>query len=297
MEKIKIFISWSGERSLAVAKALKEYLPMIVNAFDPWLSSTVTKGSRSIVEISEALETARAGIICLTPSNLDEPWILFEAGAIQKRVMKQQLACTLLIGLKNSDIKPPLAQFQHTALAKDDMLQMVKDLNGAFGNTGVETSQIEKAFETFWPKLKERFDNLPSDGTPSGGTAKRSADELLTEILDTVRGTQSGLAKLAQLPDAVSDLANALSPRANPWDSLLLGRSPFYNLGSLRDASSSASAVPESPFQTYAEVLDAMSKPQETTKPGVTPSGLPPPPLPSNPLRRAPVDRADPKKK
>jgi len=36
---MKIFISWSGPRSAAVAELFKEYLPMINNAFDPWLSS------------------------------------------------------------------------------------------------------------------------------------------------------------------------------------------------------------------------------------------------------------------
>jgi hypothetical protein len=87
-----IFISWSGARSRAVAEALKEYLPMIVNAFNPWLScADIDKGARWISELSAALETAKAGIICLTPNNLVAPYVLFESGAISKTVGKARV--------------------------------------------------------------------------------------------------------------------------------------------------------------------------------------------------------------
>ena len=92
MAKMDVFISWSGQRSRAVAEALKKYLPMIVNDLNPWLSSTdIDKGSRSSEEIAVALTNAKAGIICLTPNNLKEPWILFEAGAIAKTVREKPL--------------------------------------------------------------------------------------------------------------------------------------------------------------------------------------------------------------
>jgi hypothetical protein len=82
-----ILISWSGERSRAVADTLKEYQPMIVNAFNPWLSSAdIDKGARWSAELSAALATAKAGIVCLSPNNLTTPYILFEAGAISKTV-------------------------------------------------------------------------------------------------------------------------------------------------------------------------------------------------------------------
>ena len=105
---MKIFVSWSGPRSAAVAEALKEYMPVINNAFEPWLSSDdIPKGSRSTAEIADALAAAKAGIICLTPHNLTAPWILFEAGGLAKTVEKP-LACTLLIDLEPSDVSKPL---------------------------------------------------------------------------------------------------------------------------------------------------------------------------------------------
>jgi hypothetical protein len=94
MQKLDIFISWSGARSHAAAQALNNWLPQIVNAFTPWLSSEIRKGSRWREELTNKLSDTTVGIICLTPSNLESPWILFEAGAISKAAEKSY-ACTL----------------------------------------------------------------------------------------------------------------------------------------------------------------------------------------------------------
>ena len=213
MPKMKIFISWSGPRSGAVAEALKEYLPMINNAFDPWLSSAdIQKGSRSTAEIAEALATAKAGIICLTPNNLTEPWILFEAGGVAKTVAKP-LACTLLIDLKTSDVSPPLGDFQHTTtLTRKELLQLVKTLNKALEEGVLDDAQIEKAFDAFWPKLDERFANLPPDGPTQ--RPQRETRELLEDVLNTVRSaSQESTAMLTQIADAILDVQTRLIAR------------------------------------------------------------------------------------
>ena len=69
----------------------------LTRAFPP---PDIDKGSRSTEKIAKALTNARAGIICLTPSKLKEPWILFEVGAIAKTVRQKPLACTFLIGVR-----------------------------------------------------------------------------------------------------------------------------------------------------------------------------------------------------
>jgi hypothetical protein len=188
--KMDIFITWSGPRSLAVAEALRDYLPVIVNAFKPWLSkSSLEKGVNWSTELTAALGKVSAGIICLTPSNLTEPWILFEAGAIAKAVTEKPRACTLLIGLKSSDVKGPLTQFQDTKLTRGELLQLVQNLNAALGEAALKEIQVERTFDLVWPKLEERLDlsRLPSDGPTD--KPERTPDDLLTEILDTVRST------------------------------------------------------------------------------------------------------------
>ncbi len=206
---MKIFISWSGARSAAVAETLKEYLPMINNAFDPWLSSVdIEKGSRSTSEIANALAAAKAGIVCLTPNNLKEPWILFEAGGVAKTVDKP-LACTLLIDLEPSEVSKPLGDFQHTRLTEKELLQLLKTLNRAAGEGTREDAHIEKAFKLCWPELKERFAKLPSDGTTQ--RPHRTDRDLLEELVDTVRGrSASDTVLLMEAEVKISELSERL---------------------------------------------------------------------------------------
>ena len=205
---MNIFITWSGPRSYAVAEALKEYLPLIVNDFTPWLSTaSIDKGANWSTELTEALATARAGIICLTPSNLKEPWILFEAGAIAKTVTEKPLACTLLSGLESSDLTGPLALFQDTKPTQKELLQLVKTLNNALGKEAVKESQVEQAFDLVWPKLEEKLANLPSDKFAE--RPQRPEREMIEEILDTVRSTsQHDSAILDRLVTIVEKLAS-----------------------------------------------------------------------------------------
>lgn len=226
---MKIFISWSGPRSGAVAEALKEYLPVINNGFDPWLSSAdIPKGSRSTAEIAEALAAAKAGIICLTPNNLTAPWILYEAGGVAKTVDKP-LACTLLIDLEPSSVSKPLGDFQHTRLTEKELLQLVKTLNRSAGENTREDAQIEKSFKLCWPELKEKLDALPNDG--STDQPQRTPADLLAEILDTVRRTQQdtdilkkaeqgtvrGIAEIsARLSNLIPSVSNTLAASGSP---------------------------------------------------------------------------------
>src|SRR5688572_18638179 len=110
---MKVFISWSGERSKAVAVALREWLPDVIQSVHPWLSSEdIDAGLRWNDEVTRELSQTRFGIICLTAENQTAPWILFEAGALAKTIEKTHVV-PYLIGLEPTDVqRGPLAQFQ-----------------------------------------------------------------------------------------------------------------------------------------------------------------------------------------
>jgi hypothetical protein len=180
-----VFISWSGERSRAAAEALRGWLPKIINAIKPWLSSEdIDKGARWGTDVATRLEAAKASIICLTPSNLHSDWILFEAGALSK-TLQNTYVCPFLIGLEPSDIKPPLAQFQATQAKKGDVLRLLRTLNSALGDNGLPDTHIEEAFEVWWPKLEAQLKSLPTEN--ANAQAHRPDRELLEEILGLVR--------------------------------------------------------------------------------------------------------------
>lgn len=180
-----IFISWSGKRSRAFAEALRDWLPMIINAARPFLSSSdIDKGARWSTEIATRLEKAKAGIICLTPSNMQSEWILFEAGALSK-TLADTYVCTLLIDMKPTDVKGPLSQFQATTASEADMLQLVKTLNSKLGESAVQVAQLEKAFKLMWPELSAQIQSLPKDADAK--VPGRSSEDMLEELLALVR--------------------------------------------------------------------------------------------------------------
>jgi hypothetical protein len=57
------------------------------------------------------LEESKIGILFLTNENLQAPWLMFEAGALSKRIGDSKV-CPILFGLKATDVTDPLAQFQ-----------------------------------------------------------------------------------------------------------------------------------------------------------------------------------------
>jgi len=82
-----LFLSWSGASSRLVAEALHAWLPKILPAIRPWISTRdIRVGTRAIPSVENALRECRVGILCITPENQAAPWIHFEAGALARFV-------------------------------------------------------------------------------------------------------------------------------------------------------------------------------------------------------------------
>ncbi|MFF2501131.1 hypothetical protein [Peribacillus sp. NPDC058075] len=64
---MKVFLSWSGEYSKNIALILKEWLPLVIQTLEPYVSSEdIRKGSRWSASIGQELEVSNYGILCLT---------------------------------------------------------------------------------------------------------------------------------------------------------------------------------------------------------------------------------------
>ena len=89
-------MSWSGEKSQKIGKALNDWLPSVLQFVRPFYSpDDIDKGTKWVSELSNKLSECDIGIICLTGDNLNKPWILFEAGALSKRLAGSNV-CTVL---------------------------------------------------------------------------------------------------------------------------------------------------------------------------------------------------------
>ena len=152
---MKVFISWSGEKSLKVANALRDWLPMILQSVEPWISSSsIERGERWSTKMSEILANVDFGIICLTKENINTPWILFEAGAISKNT--QSKIIPFLIDLDYSELKGPLSQFQATkAYQKEDLKKLILGLNRA-----AEKVMPEKLIDNLFENLYSNFESV-----------------------------------------------------------------------------------------------------------------------------------------
>ena len=114
----KVFISWSGEKSQKIGKALNDQLPSVLQFVRPYYSpDDIEKGSNWASEKTRALSECDVGLRCPTRENLDKAWILFESGAISKNFGDSNV-CTALFGLEPSEVTAPLSLFQTTKFKK-----------------------------------------------------------------------------------------------------------------------------------------------------------------------------------
>lgn len=185
---MKVFISWSEAKSRAMAVALADALPVMVQAVEPFFSQEIEKGKSGDQEIHAALEGTGFGIICLTSDNLDSTWMHYEAGALAK---SGERVWTLLLDISHADVPPPLSRFQHTLVEKDDFFRLVESINNNLphaGDKALPPATLRTAFERTWPNLETEFEQAKSiKGRARPRASQRPDRELLEEILGVVR--------------------------------------------------------------------------------------------------------------
>jgi hypothetical protein len=190
---MKIFISWSGERSHLLAQALHEWLPLVLPYVQPWLSQAdISAGDRWATEVAKELASSNFGIICVSPENLNSPWILFEAGALAKSLEGAKVI-PLLLGLEFSQISGPLAQFQAKKLGKEGLAEIVQSINQSATSPEPE-DRARQRLAGLWPMIETKIEAIPAQ--MPGEKRARPQHEILEELVATVRGVEGRFAKL-----------------------------------------------------------------------------------------------------
>jgi HEAT repeat protein len=187
---MKVFISWSGERSKRVAQALRIFLQDVNHNIDPWLSKAdIAAGSRWRDELAKELEQTTFGIICLTPEAATSPWLLFEAGALSKSVQDSRV-CPYLIGMEPKSLEEPLSQFQSKLANSNDTLELLSDINKTMTSGSLTDDRLNRYFNTYWPNLESVVRDVSSN---SRAGSPRGRDNVLLNIHEIVQNALSNL--------------------------------------------------------------------------------------------------------
>ena len=189
-------------RSQRVALALKNWLKLVIQTSEPYVSaSDIDKGAMWSSEIFAELESTDVGIVCVTPENLQRPWISFEAGAVAKRVGHARVM-PFLFGMDKSGIPAnhPLFLFQSTTYDRADVQQMMLSL-GKAGNLPVGMMDtIEQLSELLWPRLQAELDGIAKDPELQQPAKDHpSQNEMVAELLQLTRAQQSELIRIGML--------------------------------------------------------------------------------------------------
>jgi hypothetical protein len=185
---MKVFISWSGELSGRLAEAIRDWLPAVIQAVEPFFSpDDIVKGNRWVTEIASKLAECTVGIFCITAENVNSPWLVFEAGAISNH-LGSSMVCTIFFDVAPTDVSGPLTQFQGTTFKKGEMFKMVQTVNGCLEAKGLRSDSLEQAFEQWWPGFEQKVSTILSEA-PVGGPqpTKRPERDMLSEVLSILR--------------------------------------------------------------------------------------------------------------
>jgi len=213
---VKVFLSWSGDLSRDMAIALHDWLPCVIQTLNPYVSAKdIHKGDRWLIEVSKELEKAAFGILCITPDNLDKPWLHFEAGALSKSVDTSRVI-PLLLGVHVSDVEGPLAQFQAASVERNEMRDLLVSLNSA-AESPLPDAVLESSFTKWWPDLEDKLAALEEraksarqrQGMAVGPSlTNNQIGDILNRILEAVRSQQPLLRATAEAisPDHIGGI-------------------------------------------------------------------------------------------
>ncbi len=234
---MKVFLSWSGHRSRALASALREWLPDVINFVEPWMSNEdIPKGSHWPQALGNELETSDVGVLCVTPENQREPWLLFEAGALAKKFGEGPRVCVYLLDLRPQELKPgPLTLYQHTVASESDTQRLLTALNEACGDLQLPQDRLRRAFARCWPDLEKTILHLRQEGVPKASGETKSDRELMEEILldvrDLLRSRSSSPDRRDRHHPLVMRFISAVAKRRSSLAALLEGAHHIESMG------------------------------------------------------------------
>lgn len=194
---MKVFISWSGEKSKQYAAALKDLLESCFHSINVFFSEDdIPKGDNWSKKILEELASSDYCLICATKDSLNSPWINFEAGAMANNNAK---VSAILFDLKNEELKGPLSLFESTKLEEKDFERLMRNINEF---EQVKLNVLEKSFKVFFKEFSEKINNISSI---TSNRLTVNMDKEIREILKVVKNNYSILNRFESIIPSISE--------------------------------------------------------------------------------------------
>lgn len=149
-----VFISWAGEPSRQIGTALQQLIALTVQNAKPWMShEDILAGSDWSDEVRGHLKVATFGVLCLTPDNIDRPWVLYEAGAIGEKVGGSRV-CPMIYGMSVDALRYPLKRFQAKPLTQPGVWDLVRAIHQSTDPPLLTEAQLRVSFDAHWPAFE-----------------------------------------------------------------------------------------------------------------------------------------------
>jgi hypothetical protein len=208
--QLKVFLSWSGDHSRKVAAALERWLPNVLQAVEPFMSDEdISLGKRWSSEIARELDRTQVGLVIITRTNVEAPWLNYEAGALG-RTLAEDKVMPLLFGLSPQEVtRGPLAQYQLKSWSEETARSLVVLLNQET-TTPIDNRRLDVLFGHWWPELQRELEALEllhrpyltgeiKELTRSLAAARSSRlEELVQEATHLVEASTRQLRQVAQ---------------------------------------------------------------------------------------------------
>lgn len=156
-----VFISWSGDRSKAVAHVFKKHLEYVIQGLPTFMSDKdIASGTQWFQEINDRLREATFGIVCVTPENLERPWLSFEAGALGNQAERSRVV-PVVFGMVKDNLPSPLNGFNAVDLNEDGFLRLVQSIHEA-RKVPTKWAIVEASAHRLWPDIEADLQAIPT---------------------------------------------------------------------------------------------------------------------------------------
>lgn len=185
---MQLFISWSGDDSKRLASAFRDWIPVVLQAVDPFMSSKdINLGSKWNETINSKLEKSAIGLIFVTPSNINSPWLNFESGALSKSLNVTSRVVPIVFGEQDPTTlisDGPLKQFQSMIRpTKENFFELIKVINKEC-ESSLPDELVRRVFDKWWDMLDEDLQPIIHDmQTASSKSESNNSEDFERKML------------------------------------------------------------------------------------------------------------------